>query len=248
MNERSDPHLDDEELSAIFDGEAPPSPHLSSCPICQARSGELEMAARMIGGNLAAPDAAAQEAAIGAAMGAVRPARTRWRPPAWAYPAAAALLAITALVPLLLGGGGGDTSDELASKDRDTAAAPVEDGATSGGGTAAMLAAPVTIHAGDLGTINENDLRSRVLAVLDAPRREAAAPDSPVACDTEVRTMDKKVKRLVLAGQASVNRRAGVVLVYAVTDDTPARLHAYVIAQDDCASILQFASFTAPAP
>jgi hypothetical protein len=58
--------------------------------------------------------------------------------------------------------------------------------------------------------------------------------------------MDKKAGTLVLFGTAIVNNRPGYVLVYTTIASGPPKLAAYVVAQDDCASILQFASFNVP--
>src|SRR5687768_2485329 len=107
-------HLDDEQLSALIDGEvAEPAPlheHLDACDVCAARTAHLRaVAARvaeppppMVGGD--------PEAAITAALAvwdagrpiALHPARPRrLPPPAWVGVAAAVLI-VLALAPMLL--------------------------------------------------------------------------------------------------------------------------------------------------
>jgi hypothetical protein len=60
------PHLDDESLSAVYDGEATPAEqaHLTSCPHCQAALGSLAAVARAVG----APVTPRPPEAIGAAI------------------------------------------------------------------------------------------------------------------------------------------------------------------------------------
>lgn len=238
-------HLDDQALSAILDGEEPPSAHLHGCDDCRARSDQLQAAARLIGIAVPPTDPRRREAAIVVALAANHPARVRWRPPPGALAAAAVLLAIAALVPLLLTRGGGSDDTEKSTLADSNASRPfaADDRALGAGGSQeAMIAAPTM--AGDLGTIDDNDLRTRVLDVLNAPPQ--ASPDTPIACEDDVRTMDREAGRLVLFGQATVNKRAGFVLVFEVEDSDPIKLTAYVVAQDNCAQVLQFASFVAP--
>jgi hypothetical protein len=234
-------HLDDETLSAKHDGEEPPSPHLDGCATCRARSHELQAAVRLIGGTVPPTDAAQRETAIVAAMRSHAPVRARWRPSGPALAIAARVLAVAAMVPVLASRGG----DSNKSAGRANTAADSREAATSGP-TANALMAPATVEAGELGTI-DGDLRERVVAAMKAaPATQAPLPDTPFACDNDLRTMDKKAGSLVLFGTATVNDRPGYDLVYNVVDSDPARLAAYVVAQDSCSSILQFASFTAP--
>jgi len=244
-------HLDDQALSAILDGEAPPSPHLDGCDECRSRSEQLLGAARLVGIAVPPPDAQRREDMIARALDSYRPVRARWRPPAGALAAAAVLLAIAALVPLLLTRGG-DSDDSAASRLAESQASTTFAGDDASGRSlaagsgetadAAGLAGPVM--AGDLGTIDENELRTRVTEALK--RSPKAAADMPITCEDDVRTMDAQAGELVLFGQATVNERAGFVLVFTVKRSDPAKLTAYVVAQDSCAQILQFASFVAP--
>jgi len=249
----SDDHLDEQALSAILDGEEPPSPHLDGCDECRARSEVLLGAARLVAMAVPPPDPHHREAAIAAALVAHRPVRVRWRPPPAALAAAAVLLAIAALLPLLLtrGGDSDDSASRLAdTRASDTFAGDDADGpnlaaGAEEGATQAALAGPVM--AGDFGTINENELRTRVTEALnEAPKAANDTATDPISCEADVRSMDARAGRLVLFGQARVNQRAGFVLVFKVERSDPAKLTAYVVAQDNCAQILQFASFVVP--
>jgi hypothetical protein len=64
------PHLDDESLSAAFDGEATPAEqaHLASCAECQAALGSLAEVAQAVGAAIAPRHAEAIEAAIAQAL------------------------------------------------------------------------------------------------------------------------------------------------------------------------------------
>lgn len=244
-------HLDDQALSAILDGETPPSPHLDGCDECRARSEQLLGASHLVGIAVPPPDPQRREEAIALALASYRPVRARWRPPVGALAAAAVLLAIAALVPLLLTRGG-NSEDAATSRLAESQASTTFAGDDASGRSlaagagetadAAGLAGPVM--AGDLGTIDQNELRTRVTEALNSTPK--VATDTPIACEDDVRTMDKQAGELVLFGQATVNKRSGFVLVFAVKRSNPAKLTAYVVAQDNCAQVLQFASFVAP--
>jgi hypothetical protein len=64
------PHLDDESLSAAFDGEATPAEraHLASCPHCQAALGSLAAVARAVGAPVTPLPSEAIDAAIARAL------------------------------------------------------------------------------------------------------------------------------------------------------------------------------------
>ncbi|HLY83529.1 MAG TPA: zf-HC2 domain-containing protein [Acidimicrobiales bacterium] len=68
----TDPHLDDEALSAALDGEATAAEesHLESCPACRQRIDVLRSVALAVGGPVPPRPAAAVDAAVGAALGA----------------------------------------------------------------------------------------------------------------------------------------------------------------------------------
>lgn len=236
----TDAHLDDLSLSAILDGEDVPSTHLANCAPCRARFQEFETVARLVGGSVTPPADAVRDAAIASALAAHRPQRARSRLRAAAFATAALVLAIAALIPVLVSRD--DGSDRAATS---RASAPTSKMAAGTSGSATDSAAAIAIRAGDLGPVNA-DLRERVIAALRAGPTAAASSDQPIACDSELRSLDPKVGALLLYGEATVNQQRGYVLVYTTTDSEPPKLAAYVVAQSNCRSILDFASFTAP--
>jgi hypothetical protein len=244
-------HLDDQALSAILDGEEPPSPHLDGCADCRARSEQLLAAARLVGRAVPSADVERRDAAIAAAVAVHRPAPMRWRPSTGVLAAAAVLLVVALVLPLVLTRGADSDDDQSSLAERaatttfagdDTATGGAALDSETGPATAAAPAGP--LMAGDLGSIGDGELRTRVVDALnEAPK---AVPDTPISCETDLRNLDERLGRLVLFGGATVNGRPGFVLVFEAGDPEGAKLTAYVVAEDDCSEILQFASFAAP--
>jgi hypothetical protein len=168
------PHLDDEQLSALLDGEGDPADgaHAEGCDRCGARLARLRAVAAAVAEPPPPPAAADRDRAIAAALRAreVVPLRARRSgPPAWLLAAAAVLVLALLAVPFLAGGDDGD--DQVATSGGDAAE-------ESGGEEAATLesgAAPV--DGGDLGPIDAGtDLTA--LAAASQAERAAEAPSS----------------------------------------------------------------------
>jgi hypothetical protein len=251
----TDDHLGDEALSAFLDGEATPSEaaHVASCAPCQARTEELAAAARAIG---APPSIAAdrRDAAIAAAMATrvVPLASRRFRPPVWALGAVAAALLAAVLIPSL--------ANRHADRGQDATTSAAADNARPTPEAKAQLGAPAPVYAGDLGPLDAAALRPRITSALQPTGGDTAAgaggssgaPNSssgsataaaaPVCADALART-DPGLGSLRLVGRATVHGRAGEVLAYG-GGGAPDELRVFVVALDDCADILLYASFT----
>jgi hypothetical protein len=157
MSSALPPHLDDETLSGLLDGDAEPAgAHLASCAECRARQ-ELLAQARLLvaaptGGEL---DDLTRRRLLNTALAAASdrvaaPARPRWyRQPA-IIGVAAAVVAIVLAVPVI-----DAMNDSGRDQDASTAAPAVvaESGAQGAGGLPSAL--------GDLGEVSEAALRQR---------------------------------------------------------------------------------------
>jgi hypothetical protein len=178
-------HLDDEQLTAIQDGDGSSDEraHLEGCERCRARADALAGAAAVVGTPPPPPADAARDAAVAAALReAGRPVvplrqERRRRVPEWLAPVAAVvvLLALIAVVVPQLGG-----DDDDAASGRTSAAESADEARrrAEGGGSQDTLrsAAP---PATDLGAVDdEADLARRVDGALatEAAADAAGAP------------------------------------------------------------------------
>lgn len=149
----TDPHLDDDALSAHLDG-LDAGPHLAACADCRARLDALAAAAAAIGAPVGLPPESVVDDAVARALDAEArgPRRTVL------VALAAAVLVVLGVVGVALVG------DEERPSDSDTAALSDDSGEALAAGDAA--AAP----ADDLGELgDENELRNRVKAVIEPP-------------------------------------------------------------------------------
>ena len=180
------PHLDDEALSAAFDGEATAAEraHLSTCPACRARLESLAPVARAVGQPVPPPPpedidravARAVQAAAGAARGGAdipgTPARRRGR---WLAPAAgvAAAVLIVAGVAALLG-----RSSRSESR---TTSALAPQATAAGPSFNSPASSPAVTPPGDLG--NQSDAAAVAALVRAAVPPGAARSFSPTAAN-----------------------------------------------------------------
>lgn len=188
-------HLDDEAISAYLDGEATSdeAAHLDRCDACGARLGALRAAASAIGAPVPSIDPAQRDRAIEEALRAadtapsnVTPLRARHSPAVRWLPAAAAIVAVLALVPVLGDLGSSDSDDMTAAGGGDATEEQEQFAADDGAGSAAMQApGSVTVDAGDVGAVAAGDVRGLVEGALDlsatseqraAAEEDAAAP------------------------------------------------------------------------
>jgi hypothetical protein len=233
-------HLDDEQLTALADGDGAPDEHahLEGCERCRERADALASAAALVATPPPAPSDADRDVAVAAALRAAerpvvpmrRPARRR--APAWLAPVAAvvALLALIAVVVPRLDTG--DSEDSAASRGR-SAAESADEGAagaaTGGRDDALRSAAP---GGADLGAVDEeSELARRVdgaLAAEAAADAEARATGAP-SCEGSFRTLSPPLGPLRL--RASVVWRGEPAEV--VSDGA----RAVVLATGDCAPL-----------
>jgi hypothetical protein len=260
------PHLDDEQLSALIDGDAGADEaiHAEGCERCSGRLAQLRSAVAAVAAPPPPPSPAERDRAITAAIGArevggsspairhkVVPLRPRRAgPPAWLLVAAVVLVAVLA-VPFLLRGDGDDDQFDAATSAQDSAE-------SSGGGDAAstLEAAVPLVDAGDLGPIDAStDLRPLLALAADQDRAtdgaptttaggEAAgqsAPADALHCEAGLRADDPDLGALRVVATATFDGVPAQVLVF----DRPAdaQLVAYVVAIEDC-RVLNFSSFT----
>lgn len=182
----TEPHLDDEAISAVLDGEgtADEATHVSSCAECSARLATLREASALVGGPVEPLDAARRDAAIAAAI-AASPAdvvslaarrRRRQQVPAWLGAAAAVIVAVVA-IGALARTGDDDDADMAASGGDDTTSAEMTV-ADDAGDDLSILAAPAVgpVEGGDLGAIEDVDLGAELERAM--ARRESADADS----------------------------------------------------------------------
>jgi hypothetical protein len=180
MSSAPPPHLDDETLSGLLDGEPEPAgAHLAGCADCRARQ-ELLAEARLL---VAAPTSGELDeltrrrllsAALAAAPAPVTAARPRWyRQPVMVGGIAAAVAAIVLAVPVInaLNDGGRD-------EDASTAAPALSAEAPAAEGERSFLPSDL----GDLGEISESVLRQQFSsAAVDATTMSDAAQGAPKA-------------------------------------------------------------------
>jgi hypothetical protein len=182
-------HLDDEQLTALQDGDGAPEAraHLEGCDRCGRRAEALAAVAALVATPPPPRPEAERRTAVAAALaGADRPAAPRHLParrqvPAWLLPAAAvvALLALVAAVVPQLGGRSDDDSETAAERtDRGAESGEGGDAGAAGGSVteerAARLAPPGQT---DLGVVDdEAELVERVRTLVLA--QSATADDS----------------------------------------------------------------------
>ena len=180
MSSAPPPHLDDEILSGLLDGEPEPAgAHLAGCADCRARQ-ELLAEARLL---VAAPTSGELDeltrrrllsTALAAAPAPATVARPRWyRQPVLVGGIAAAVAAIVLAVPVInaLNDGGRD-------EDASTAAPALSAEAPAAEGERSSL--PTDL--GDLGEIDESVLRQQFSSVAaDATTMNDSAEGAPMA-------------------------------------------------------------------
>jgi hypothetical protein len=223
-------HPADELLSAYIDGETAEdvAAHVGGCDQCTARAAVLLRAAAAIV-DVPAPDPAAQDAAVGAALATFSPdiasanvVPLRRRVPSWAPLAAAAaagIIAVGALVPML-GSRGGDNRAETAGRQTTTAEdstkelpargdAPDSAVASPAPGAAGLAPAGGPRPLGDLGELSGRDLGD---LVTRAEGRGTASPPAAAPC-TDPAAIDAG-DRLTEWATATDDGSPVVVLVY----------------------------------
>lgn len=170
MTDRTDAlHLDDEALSAVLDGEGTPeeSTHADGCAACGARLAELRDASLLVRAPVAPVDDPVRERAIAAALAAAAPSNVvpmrRRSVPRWLGAAAAAVVAVAAIGLVVRSGDDRQDTDDTAAGGRDEAAET--SGATDETATA-LAAAPPPVDGGDLGAIEDRDLRAVIGSAL----------------------------------------------------------------------------------
>lgn len=256
MTER---HLDDEALSAVLDGEATDDDalHADGCGVCGARLAALREATLLVRTPVAPASDAEREAAIAAAMAAapatVVPFRSRRRTmPAWLGAAAAVVVAAGSVALLAQRGDDDDRGDQ--STALESSDAFDED-------AMATLAAPPTVDGGDIGAVEDLDLRAVVEAGTAARASvsgtggdagpaagggaESSADDGAPACEDEVRAGDPELGPLLFRAVGTYDDEAVTVLAFeAATEEGGLDRRVYVVATDGCA-IRTFLTFSA---
>jgi hypothetical protein len=262
------PHLDDETISALYDGELPTGDaaaarvHLGGCSTCRARLDAFANVAAAVTAPAACP-AEARDAAVATALDAVSRVSARhernWAP----VLAVAALLVLVALaVPLLGMLDSGDDADETAAGGaRDRTALE------SAAGDAAPLADLGAVDAGNLASVVGDRVAAQAAGTFAAPAPAPAmtgedadraaggagggdATAAPGSAAGGAATFDRAracAPELgaegdqILVARAAWENRPAAVLVYRVGAD----LTAYVVDPGDC-RILHFSRFRAP--
>jgi hypothetical protein len=252
MSNHMGEHLDDDQLTALLDGEGAEADraHLAGCDRCGERAGALRAAAALVAAPPAPPPEGARDAAVAAALAAAdrpvvsipRPARRR--PPAWLLPAAAvvALVALVAVVVPRWGQGtddeGGDSEDRAAlSAGDDSGSGDAQDSA-EGGAPAAETPPLSRTSGGDLGALDEEaDLVGRIdeaqgsQFALQEDRQGGAGP-----CDAPVRAREPGLEDLVLRATATWRGTPAEVLAYA-PEGASSPTRAVVVAVDGCTTL-----------
>lgn len=166
----TEPHLDDQTLSATIDGESWPD-HLAGCPDCMARRRRLaEAAARIAAPVTPAPDTV-REQALRAAAAVVTPRRS---------PSPGRILAVAAAIVLVLGLGVTPLLFRGGSRPAETASPPIDD-------KAATVAGP------DLGVVDDAPtLDMRLRAALGPSVPSQASPAAP-GDQAETQAQDDRV-------------------------------------------------------
>jgi hypothetical protein len=216
------PHLDDEDLSALLDGEAGDgraAAHLAACPSCSARRASLAGARDALRGATVAPLAGAVldrlvATALEAPAEAVAPASTarvapigrgRGRrlsspPPAWLVGAVASIAVLAGLAGLLRSGGGSDDDAGLS----DVALRAEESGGdafdqSTAENEAAAAVDPELVTA-DLGDVAD---AASLTAALDAPDTQAFSAGRTVAGDATSADADEAAEAAPTTGPAA---------------------------------------------
>lgn len=258
-------HHPDDALSALLDGEATSeeAAHVEACGRCAARTDELRRAANLIGSPVPPVADDRREAAIAAALDArvlSLEHRRRRMPPAWLLGAAAVVVLALGLLPLLARDGGDDAQDTAAGDAAATMEAPAADGGAEEDATTMFRAQPAPVDAGDLGTLDGDEIRDRVTAALLAPTPESvgateadesatttvAGAAAPPTCEGAVRAADPEAGALRLTARATVEGRAAQLLAFEVAGPDAVQLRVYVVADGDCDTVLRTVSFPAP--
>jgi hypothetical protein len=246
----SDPHPDDEALSAHLDGEAPEvGAHIAACATCGARLATLRRVSGAVGATVTPPTGRQREAAIAAAIestaGGAR--STRWM--------GGRVAAVAALAIVVVGAAWGLT--RLSSDRTDLRA-------TSGRVAQQTVAEEVT-SLGDLGALDDPAaLRAAVQpfaaraanfqrrAAEDSARGGASAPEAGTSkaagpatatprCAAAPRALTPADVRPAAVATATWQGLPAEVLVYAVADREGAA-RVYVLARHDC-RLLEFQSY-----
>jgi predicted anti-sigma-YlaC factor YlaD len=182
------PHIDDETLSALLDGEgeAADAAHLESCPTCRGRRDQLAAAAAAVAEGVPS-DPEVREAHLRAALAVdtvVTPLR-RPRPSprlAWLGAAAAALVVVAGGV-LALGSVGSSSAKRTATAS--LPASPVTGGPAAAGGSAAAAPVAAMPDLGDqtdvatLAAVVRADVAGRAKAATVNGQLRTPAPVSP---------------------------------------------------------------------
>ena len=192
------PHLDDEDLSALLDGEATDergAAHLRSCSSCSARHDALAGARDELRGAAVAPlagDVLDRLVANALAAPAAAPApvvpidRARGRrlsspPPAWLVGAVASIAVLAGLAGLLRSGGGNDdeatSRSDAALRAEESGGGAFDEGAVENEAAAAVDPELVTADLGDIAD------PAALTAALDAPNTQAFSAGRTVAGD-----------------------------------------------------------------
>lgn len=197
------PHLDDEDLSALLDGEAGDeraTTHLASCASCTARQEALvgardalrgatvaplagDLLDRLVATALAAPAEAVATSPSSPLTTIDRPRRRRLStpPPAWLLGAVASIAVLAGLAGVLRSGGGND--DEATSLSDAALRAEESGGDAFDQGAVENEAAPAVdpeLVTADLGDISD---AASLTAALDAPNAQAFSAGRTVAGD-----------------------------------------------------------------
>ena len=181
-------HLDDEQLTALQDGEGRPEEraHLATCDRCGGRAEALAVVAALVATPPPVPSEADRRAAVAAALAeADEPAgpagRDRRRPPAWLLPAAAvvALLALVAAIVPQLGGRSDDDAETAQRSSRGLETTEGGDAGAAGGLAQERAAGAAPPGQTDLGVVDdEAELADRVgaLVLAQSSAADEAAP------------------------------------------------------------------------
>ena len=185
----TEPHLDDDQISALLDGEADSGAgaHLSVCPSCRSRSESFDAVRRALAVPPPPAPPAVADRAVSAAMGAwddqraggvvvpmpplhQRPPTRRPRVPRWAMAVAAAGVAAAVAVPLTVTGDGGRRGDQTASAPTERAGDERTANATADGDS-------VPVVGGDLGDQSDPETLGQVVRqALSGPAASESAP------------------------------------------------------------------------
>jgi hypothetical protein len=230
------PHLDDEALSAVLDGEgaAHEAAHVDACDDCGARLEVLRSASLLVRTPVAPAGDAAREAAVAAALATVSaPIPLRRRRPAPVWLAAAAVVAVLAIGAVVLAG-----RDDTSSGSNDLASERTT--APEGGASAAAPAPFATngpVDGGDLGAVDLRALPATIDQALGSREAADAAGDSKATagiaaadCESSVRDGNPELGPLLYRARGAFDGVAVTVLAF----DAAGRRWVYVVGDDDC--------------